>query len=630
MKRLLFTLVCMVLLLPCVSASVSDFNVVNNIKSTLNVGTNVDIGSIVVIKQPYIATNYTVSSFVNATYQRYDNFRWIGAQTVQVTLPSGANVVLVPNDVLQLTQIGNYYFFQVSDTTLNSTFVVVNETPLSINVSSASNSFTITQVQNSVVSGSESVFTFNANVSSSLVAGNYRVDFNVTNGNKTITVSKDMNLPVDGTWIIETDNTTRDINVGSDTFKSIGFLLLKNNGNADTTVSASLTGNASAFIITQNSVQLFKGSQAYMTLMLQVPSQQADGLYQANLTLTGANTTISRVYSIRITDAQVPTIGNITFSQDSLGIVNNITVDIKDNLGTENATLSFDGQTLQMVKDQQFFRVSHLFTEIKEYDFKLCAYDLAKNEACQSFKKTFNKLALVNSSPSIKMSTKKIGSSIEKLLFSVNSSADANITVTLADLTTSIVYDNVTKPEWYYKIMLRDANGNQYPIENIGSNVTIPNAKNGVMLIVQSQNLSTYDLRFSVIVPDYALTVDPINVHGEFRDYDVPEDLNKQFNGKNISCVAYDTGDLETSEYICTQKFNFLEANEIESLPLIATPRERQLAEKSFNDRVDELKQGNMYRNLMISFLAMLVILGVGSGYWFINIYPRTFIIKDK
>lgn len=615
-KKPFFLILVFLALMSMVNASTPDFSYSQSLSTSLHVGTN-NVGSIVFVKQPYLPAINTLSSIVNTNAQKFDLLKWTGSLSIQVTAPDGVVSILSNNQQLQLTQSGNYQYGLLSDMNQNATLSVAVESPLTITVTSNQQNLTVNGLNTFTITGTEYSLPISLVVDQSKAVGNYPTRFTFTTANNTKSFDVTFVVMQDGNFSVFEDTLNPTIAAQSDTLTNVGYFKLLNTGNADITVSSSVTGNGSSFLQTQASQPLYKNGQTIFNFQAQIPSAQSDGQYIANVFLTSGNSSYNKSITINIRDTTQPKINNITFNHQSVLVPVTLTVDATDNILVTNATATIDGVEFNLTKDQQLFTLKgYVFNATGAHVVIVCVYDPSSNKLCKTESPSFSQLQHITANSSITLPTKRIGLTNNVQIFTLNGSAKVNFTVQLADFTSDIVGNDTFK---LFKIHLQDSNNVVYPLNNITDNVTILQS-NWVQLYVYTTNVTQYNGRLKFTTPDTIVPQQDILFNGVVREYNVPTSFDTTLNGKKIWSNVFDTGDYATSYQDVCQRFPLSEDES--SLSIVTSIRERTIIDNRYNTTLVACENKTTFWRFTTLFSWVFVVISLLIAYYIIKIYP--------
>lgn len=604
-------------IIPLVSASYPDYTYVNSLSSNLTVGTN-NIGVIDFIRGTPVGQEY-IQNTISALYvKRYDTLLWTGTSSLQIIIPTGTTLIILPNDKVTLSQSGTYTYFLASNASNNATITVAQEDNSIVNIQHSSTPLTITYTTPVTIDHSDVPLNIVVTTNSGMTAGNYPVKFNFTSQYRNYTLDMTFKLSENASWSVVEDTVPVTITAQSNSFKSIGYIKLQSVGNVDTTITSTNLGNATTFLTVQPSQTLFKGAQSYFNVQLQVPNNQADGTFTSVINLTNGVYSYSKKVTVVIKDTTLPTIENLSFSTDSLGVETIAQVIAKDNIGVNYVSINWNGKTENMTKDQQLFTKPYTFTNIDNNVFEICAYDVSGNAYCQRFMKVFPLMNLVLTNTSIQMPSRRTGGFASTTLMTLNSTTAQNVTLTLKEFFSDIVSNTSTLDKFLVQVI--DGEGRIATFNTLNQSAPI-SSKGTITLQVKGNNLSKYGIVFQLSVPQYARTIDPITINGKFQDYDSPRAFNKQIAGTNITCVPTDTGVIETSYQSCTLRMSILD--DVENAAIVTTIREQNLQEEKLAFILSDTERSVLYRNIGLSTLAAIAIMSVSYVFYIVRIYPR-------
>lgn len=603
---------------PFVSASLPDYTYVNSMRTNITIGENA-VGNINFIRAAYIPTNYSMSIINATTLKRYDQLIWNGATSLQVTIPSGTSLVMLPNDVLSLTQVGNYIIALTTNVSNSTTLTVVAEDSANISITSSNTALTLTYPTLLTLSSNDAVAAMKVTASAGLLAGNYPVQFNFTSTYRNYTLDVTFVLAQNTSWQVAEDTVQSTIAAQSNSFQSVGYIKLNSLGNVDTTIASTLSGNGTLFIMTQPNQVLFKGGQTYFNVQLQVPNNQPDGHFETIINLSNGAYSYAKTVVINVRDTTAPTIENLTFSSESMGVDTVAKVVAKDNIAVAYVTIDGNGEITNMTQDQQLFTKHFVFTQRNTNTFVVCAYDSSLNKFCQSYTKQFSQMDLVKTNASLQMPSRKSGGFSSKVFVTLNSTTNQNVTFELKDFFSDLTYNGT--PLDKYVVQIEDIDGRVYGLTFVNQTLNL-STRGDVKVIVKGQNNSNYGLVLSIKVPSYAQPVETITLRGKFQDYDSPKAFTKEIAGTNVTCIPTDTGTIEESYQSCTLRLSILD--DVENAAIVTTIREQKLQEAKMQFVLDDAQKSVLYRNIGLSILAAFAIVSALYVFYFTRIWPRT------
>lgn len=621
-SKLLLVLMLIITIAIGVSASIPSYNLQYNLNTEVGNGAS-SLGSIVFLKQPMITEQRIKNTIQAYSFEQYDTFIWTGSTPVRI-IDGGTSTVL-DSDVSStyiFNHIGNYVLQNSVNTSQSATITITSPDIPSINiVTNSPSGITTTPSSSTVILNSDStVVALNSVVGADILPNTYPITLSFLSNNAGMgnqSYSFNLNVVEKELWSVETNNISKNINVMTGGTIDAGRIKFVNTGNKDYTMKFVPTGSGALFVSTPTPQNLYRGSSLTYPIQLQIPLSTARGVYPVVITFTGGdNEPYVHNMNISVTDNILPTIDSIEFEHNNAMIKNIITVVAKDNINVANVTLSYDNKTLNFKKDKQLFTLETMFDKLSRYLLTLCAYDDDSNKKCVDFNQTFTSVNMIKpygfdiSMPSMKFDT------FSKIpLF--NLTTDSNdVVVKLEDLTVNS--GNITRYDM--DVRLIDGDGAVKKFSQYVSEIEIKHT--GIIYLqISSPIKTTYSGRVSFITPEYIIKPNDVSFHGNFKNYDVPQSFEMDwFNDEKLKCDVVDTGDLDTTYYVCPVKI--FGAVDVDSLPIPITPSEKKAIDDQINEIETKYNRESTIYKVVLGLLLGIFILVVGVGLLLMEYAP--------
>lgn len=612
-----------------VLASTPQHEVTPDLKDSFNTTTNQTLGRILITRKEPVGEEKNTDIITSITLQRNDFLRWEGNNSIIVKDNTTIIGVVASGERLAMQNTGTYTYHPNGNTTNTATITVIPEPTETLTITTQGDPFEITHSNKITINNQEHYINLTINIPQDTSPGDHPITIKLNSPYKNTTINHTITILEDRGWKLTEnqpwENTTR-ITMRAGEAKSIGEVFLESTGNTNVELNTLYLGNGSGFLQTQKRQTLFKKSTTFFGLTLLVPQRQEEGTYNTTLLITGAGKQVTIPLLVKITDTISPEFKSITFDEDRVWHDMEVVVEVSDNIGVVNMTISWDNQTRQMRQDQQLWIYNTTLRVPGTYNFTFCARDNPGNKNCTTREHTMKKLDLITGNNSIELPKKKYGSFTLIQAFNITESPIPNgsVFVKLLDFTTNL--QNVS--EKTFRIRLTDNEGAVRDFEQTGQEIEIK-AGGPVKLSVRSEELATFEGVLGIRVPGYALNESNIAFSGRFLEYDVPQPftISDWYGGKPFSCEVIDTGNLETSFYTCEVQFPI--GIDVEELAIPTTPGEKRLEDDKLNTTISgyETREGYYKAGLsgIIGVCAFVLVL-----LWFtINVYPYQRIRKS-
>jgi len=613
-------LILILLMLPVVLASTPDYEIQDNIETTLDVGSQ-DMGDLIFTPKPYISDLHTKSNYNNEVYQKYDRLIWEGQPT---EIKKGATtVVLTSGSQYYFDTIGEYRLFNLANSTLNATITVeAEDIP----------TYTLTLVTPNGIDGTLSstylnlqqqrIVNLDLDVDEDLTPATYDIEIRMdtdTPGLSNRILEYNMVLPEIETWEIKEDNVGNVAYGKTGKVVDSGEIIIKNTGNINFNIEVRTEGTAKNFVPTYGSQTIFKKSTLMIPLQLQIPAKQAKGNYTLTLLIDGGdNETYEKDIIVVVQDNIPPEIKSVEFQHGYAFLNNTIIVFTEDNLGVHNTTISYDDKTYIMKKDEQKFSYNTRFEKLSRYLFEICVYDNDGNTLCESFNRTFEKLDIIQAQKKVKFPKVKFGSFARKEMFNLTTEEVSDIKVRLVEF----YADGINQSDIFNKCTIRlvDGDGTVKKFSKYEDKIVV-DEKGAILLEVNCDTITKYNGIFEFVLPGYIEDIDDIRFEGEFADYGLPEDFEREWFGKTLDCDVIDMGDLEASYYKCELKLDI--STKQSDLPIPTTINEREQLDKELEEQEEEFNKKATRYKVVIGLLIGFLVVGIIFIYYFNSIYPN-------
>lgn len=600
------------ILIPASFASYPDYNVDYVLKN--NVGMNSSmVGTIIIDKTNYISKTYNLTNFTGVTIQRYDEIRSNFSEYVKINSSNTFLTGLQAGETYKFSTAGTYKLYKSNNASDFFNIVVTGEDALKVKLNISSDKISFNYNKDEQTIDTQYVYNFTATLNSSIEPGSY--PFNITVITNELNKSANKTLVVDEyeTWTLM-NNTLGNMNLSSDTYKSVGVITLNNTGNKNYNIRVNITGNGSNYINYPSSIATYKGMPVYISFLAQVPSSQNDGLYPIVVNIVSNNQTMSIPINLTIKDTIPPLITNITLDDYEVIKPFNINLTAKDNVQMDYVDIKIDDlNTTNMSKDQQMFHYENSVNTTGLHRFVFCAHDISQNINCINSTYDFKQMDIAEYNTTAFFYSTKYGKYSAYRIMIINYTLPAPITVSLKSFFT----DEFNITDYYNNTDIRiiDGDGSKYSFKDMNSTVKISKPGEIFLEVRKPMNIS-YDGTLSFNVSPLMKPINDINFKGKFIDYDLPKSfVMPWFWNLSLTVDVEDTGYFETSKYIIREFTIPIGAN-LKDLALPTT-----IAEKKYAD--DELQSWkDKYKNAMILYIILIAIcLGVLSGLIFLTYY---------
>jgi hypothetical protein len=637
-KILPLILILSLLTLQIVTASTPDFTISNLLNSTMQMNKN-NHGKVIVVKQPYISSERTITNYEQFTLKKYDKFTWQNNDTIEIWLNQNTKTTLVKGSSYYFSDTGLYTYQSIYNRTRMSQINVMPEPSLMVNIS-----YVLSRYDNNIpyeitkgtfpstIVDTEKIFDLIFDVPSSMQPRDYSLMMKIASSNKTITINKTMTLKQNQNWTIVKDELTKNLTLKSGDIKNLGKLTLKNDGNMDFVLRIYMSGNATQFIYTPENITLIRGVNTPVPFMMQVPIEQKDGKYNASVRIVGSDVTKDIKLSFKVLDSVKPEMTNISISKIELYEDVKLKIYTKDNMGVTNCSITYylpenettntlkQSVTLKMKKDNWLFSTDMNVKQPGIHWFNICITDTSGNVVCQWYNQTFPRLKLIQNITSNNMPTTKAGLISSKPIFDIYKTSQDKIKVKMIRFYTDLVNDTSV-----YDIRLKDDQNNLYTFNGVNSSVEIT-AKGKYWIEVKGEKVVKYDGLLTFETPKYADRVTDVHFNGQFRDYTPPHDYVLKWYGKDIQCIANDTGIYDTSTSRCVIDFG-ADVDETTAI-LPTTVNEMKLERQKWDTAIQGKDKQIRIRNYWISGMAAFCVIVLLTLGYYIAIYPNQRIMK--
>jgi hypothetical protein len=616
-------IVCLLILsTTLVSASYYNYDIdVQFPESTINE----DVGDIVITKTTIVPEIVTTVTFTTQQLEQQDRFVWDGTGAVDIQNTQGVLATLQSGQSYTFTQTGTYSYSQ-------------NGTQAKIIVSP------VPQLQGKLLLQSDIEFSYDDvqyqidtarvfPITIEYIAskkGVYPIQVNFSYPQNKKQVTKELTIGSIQTWNItdSTVNTTTAVKAGD--FKSIGTIEVTNTGNDNYPISVSITGDINNFLSVENEIQLYRGTETYVNIVAQIPSQQEDKTVSGKIILENAQQRKEVNLTIDIKDLIKPTIQNITFEHDTLVKPNTIIVRAIDNVDvqkvtgvlsvfniTANQTIT---QNITFTKDQQLFTGTHAFTIPNIYRMTFCAIDIANNSVCQDTNKSFFPINTVERENRVDGKTVKTDKWNRIKILSASDEIYNGLHLQLTRLSDDTGDVNISA----YSLRIVDKNEQTTQITSF--NDTIPIIDGVTYLEVRGDTIGQWEAQFSLISEYFVAEYQPFIVTGKIGTYETPEKKTVTILGREVTFEPFDTGVQEDSYFEVKTRLPI--TTDIDNGIVISTVEEQQLQDEKMSEKNTTI---GLLHFRYISTIAILVALlsTSGLGFWYIH-FEKPNVIRIK
>lgn len=615
------------ILVNSVSASSPSYDFTDLTDEKLLNGEN-DVGDLLFIYEDYITEIHTLTKITNITLQRFDTILWQSSKSIKIIPPIGVEQILVNGNSYKISNQGIYTIQSITNTSEFSTITssIEDENRINLTVLDQPNGLELDFDPKTFLLNDEESVEVNIEVDDDIEPGSYDFTYQISVADEIVNVTKSFIVLENINWTINTSTlTNQTYKTGDSVF--FGYVELENIGNKNVEITLSKTGNKSYMLGIPQPQTLYKKSVLRLNFQLQVPTVEVPDEYDIELIIEGGDIIETIPFTITIQDSLKPNIESISFSTDKVYKENDLTVIATDNNDVTRVELTYDGQTIKLVKDGNKFTIQQKFIKLSRYVMNFCAYDEINNSVCEIVNKTFIKDNVVSfDDPSLELPTKKITKYSKIHLLDINKTIPEGVVIQLVEL-------NIVGGSGNYSPTVRiiDQDGTVKTFSQYENQVKITDVGE-VFLEVRSDVVSDYNGILRIILPDYVEEVEDISFKVGFKDYDVPEDFTLPwFDDRTVICEVEDTGDLETSQYTCEMNFPIDVAKEDLSFP--TTAREKSKLDTDVEVVRDELSKSKGRSATIITLLIMILIVVVGGTYFYINVFPYVRIkakVKDR
>lgn len=628
MKKLFVLSVLLLLSVVAVQASTPQFTLVTNFVATLNNTENQNIGQFIVTRAPYLPNNTNITAVSSFVVQNYDTIQWDGNGSILIRNANLSVIGIVTQGQKYLfgTQ-GQYTYVVNGDETNVGTIIVSAETVPTIGLAFSGPPIQYTTLQPVILDTQEKIFNISANVSLDVLAGTYNYTLLGTYGNNSVIKTGNMIVPTQQTWVLKNLSFQLNYSMRAGDIAQIGQITIENTGNDNIEITSSSQGNGSFFIVTQPRQTLFRRSTTSFGITVQVPNGQADGVYNSTIILSGGTSVVTVPLMIYVHDTTPPIIQDIKISDTYVHHPMSLTAIIQDNIGVTNATVSYaiaNGSYTDpriMYADQQRMWFNFTPDSLEPYTFNVCAYDKQGNVACNTTTARFSTLSLVQRSATVKLPSRKFGKTSEEILFNLTEQIPDPITLTLVSFQSDLVASNVSNDttENSYKINIIDGDGNIRPIQKIGDSVQV-NHPGQIKIQVQATALSQFQGVIRFTMPAYVNNESDMSISGRFISYDIPSAFEKDWFGKKFTCGVTDTGDLDTSFYMCSVQFPI--STDVQNLAVPVTPEQLALQQQNMTNTIQNYDAKLSFRDKVIGTIVSLLVIAILLMIYATQFYP--------
>jgi hypothetical protein len=622
-----------------VTASTPTFQVTNVINTTLKLDNSTNHGSIVVVKQPYVSREKTTSTYDSDILQKFDKLVWKGNDTIELWLNPNYKTTLIKGSSYYFTDIGLFTYQSIYNRSKTGQIVVNPASDLKINVSyilfryddNVPYEMTKKTFDTAVVE-TEKTYPITFAVPATWQPRDYTLKVEIISSNMTQEVTKTMTLQQNKNWSIIRDELSKNVTMKSGEIRNLGKLYLKNNGNIDFDLKVYLSGNASQFIYVPTNLTLIRGVNTPVPFMIQVPIEQKDGKYESTAKIVGTDNTRDITMKFKIIDSVKPSIVNFSIDTTEVYSDTKIKVYTKDNLNVLNCTIDHyipesetinnlkTKEVIKLKKDNWLFTADINFKQVGIHWFNVCLTDSSGNVACEWRNQTFPRLNLIQNLSTSKMPTTKAGMITSKPIFRIEKQVPDKTRLKLSRFYTDLVNDTTV-----YDIRLKDDSGNIYSFTTVNSTIDI-SMQGQYYLEIKGAKVVKYDGIITITPPKYAEAVTDIHIEGQFRDYKPPHDYTLKWYGKDIQCIANDTGNYDTSSSRCI--INFAADVDETTAILPTTVNEMQLERNKWDGEISAREKKIKIRNYWISGMAALCVIVLLTLGYYVAIYPNQRIMK--
>jgi len=583
-----------------------------------------NLGEIIIRLDDYQESNITTNTFEVLTAEKYDEFYWNGNRTINLN-KDNLSETLIPNTHFPLLTTGTYTYTALSDGNLTGEIIVGNPKNLNLKINIDTNvdesKINLEYDKQILISdGEEKVIPVKVNFSSYLLSSNYSYKIIITDDNINLTKELTGTFIIKPTYLIDVAKndlpTTIETSVNS--FTQLGIIELENKGNININVTTDVDGERPEYFNIKSSSLIPTNTKVFFPVMLQIPSNANDGIYNYSINFVGQNFTYQHKVILKIKDLILPEILNISFSDDRIYRNTTMTVITKDNFNVKKAIAIFNttNTTVELVKDQQTFHKNFYLNETGEKTFHICIYDDADNEFCDNKTLNVKKLSIIDAKTSLTFPKTKIGKYSKIMLFNITEDLPEPINITFLSLKTDTVNDTINFEK--YELNLVDEDNNK---QLLIINTTTQLFKKGVIFLeIRSDVIRDNNAVLRVYYPLFTRDNEDVNVAFSFADYSVPDNFEDDSYGKKIICESHDEGNINDSEIIC--KISYPITTEIGSLSFPTTINEQNLQEEIFEKEKEVIEKKLNKYSLLFTSAIMVLLLVFGLLIYVIKFQP--------
>lgn len=616
-KTLIFTL--MIVILSTLSlASSPDYKVSHLLEEDVNNGYN-NIGNLLFVELSYTPETVELETIEDYDVERYDKMIWRGERSVIIKDPDGNPMTIIPGDSYQFMKKGEHTIQNSSETDDSSGIIMVRSEPdnnITISESETPSGMKLNFSENDVELDDEKTVGVGLEVDDDLKPDNYTVKY-VINDEE---YSHDVKVNRNYNWSLNHSRVNKTLTARSGEEVYLGRALINNTGNMKIEVESNVEDDDKNVIVMSGSRTLYRNSKAFFDIEAQVPSVFEAGVYDYNIEFTGGGLSRNFTTRINVTDKIKPEIKTINFSTERAFEDNDITVVATDNDEVSNLSLSYDNKTEYFERDGNVFSKTVNFQKLSMYELMFCARDESDNEDCVNVNKTFEKANIIEGYKDvIEMPTVKQGKYSSSELFNITEDLDDGVEILIRSVET-VDSDYDIEDIGTFRITNDDGSIKRFGSSN--RKVTVKEAGSYNFEVRSNEDVDIEGvLRFSI--PEKYSGIDDVTFKSSFKDYDVPEDFSKSwFNDQELECVVNETGDLKTTNRVCTFKIPVSVKKDDISVPMTISQKEE--IDSKIHSRDGEIRTLKGKQSTLMIIGSIVIVLFSISTYYIVYIKPYT------
>lgn len=608
---LLVLLICV----PVTYASKYNFTVTYDIDDELQTG-EYDFGNI--IFNPKIDSKQLVvlNESVDYTITREDSIQ----NKYNFSIIVG-NDIVVKNEILKLTSVGQKEIRKLSDNSRLGYLFVHDITPLSFSLASDDTLFDLYFSDSTIKIDDLNEQNINVSVNYSVRTqpGEYDIDLVYDYDDYEVRDEISFELLPLRNFTVEIVNCTKEMAIlDSGVFCEF---TIENTGNILLDIKGSIEGQSKYFHFPEN-IGSFPGDRRqvliYYDLSVDPPTVKN---YTYNITFDSDGKKVDIPINFSFVDRIFPYFKNFSMNDTETYRVYEDTVEVIENynLTYVKARLYRDGvNTWELVDEWDLPKIRFNLYELQftpkiegDYKLELWARDVAENINISEWKFYVHKLDAIQDANNIKFKKVKENIYTYTPLFYVEQDMEVAFKVV------NLNYDNCS--DWEIAIKNSDT-GDERFIRAFNSEAVFRKKGNYSIGFKGGCLSDLYNGQISVDVPQYHQPIDNIIFSGQVINYTIPEEIvEKDWNGGTLQCNTQDTGDIETSSYRCTVEYP-LTLNKVDIIPVSVDSYDQTMEQYDFE--IDEWKDKNNTKAGIITMLIITIILLILSGVYFFYLYP--------